>query len=341
MVLLVVLVGGPAKDVYAGEQGAVPVDHWLGNGLHVRLFTPDDLLAHTEVLGTRGTIRLAGGGTLTVITDTQDPLITNKGDGHFHPIDERLLIDVLGEIDYPGLRLGIEVYLLPFPRADQLASSAVGDRIYLSPQVGEISRADAAYIVAHEVGHTFQHRYLSDRASRHWTVYRSMRGIDDPGRFGAEKGHAYRPKEIFAEDFRILFGGAAARFEGRVENPEIIPPLLVSGLRDFFVELPHYDPEQPDILAINSVPNPFNPQTDIRLKLTDEFLATGERISVRIYDVRGAMVRKLYDGAPGSTATTVRWDGRNANGVEVASGTYYGVILAGRSKRTVKLLMIK
>jgi len=34
--------------------------------------------------------------------------------------------------------------------------SAVGGRIYLSPQVGEISRAGAAYIIAHEVGHTLE-----------------------------------------------------------------------------------------------------------------------------------------------------------------------------------------
>ncbi len=49
----------------------------------------------------------------------------------------------------------------------------------------------------------------------------------------------------------------------------------------------------------------------------------GERVVVGVYDVIGRRIRRLYDGSlPGGTAALV-WDGRNDDGVPVASGLYW------------------
>jgi hypothetical protein len=70
-----------------------------------------------------------------------------------------------------------------------------------------------------------------------WNEYRRIRGITDESRFNELASHAYRPREIFAEDFRVLFGGAAAYFGGSIENPEIARPESVAGLENFFARV--------------------------------------------------------------------------------------------------------
>jgi hypothetical protein len=289
----------------------------------------------------RGTLDLDNGEYLTLITDIYDPAIPNKGDGQFHPFDEDLVVECLENIEYPGMELDVEVFVLPYPRVNVLSSSASGGRIYLSPQVLEISVEGAAYIVAHEFGHVFQYRYLPDSYHRRWDEYRRIRGIADPVVFSSAGSHAYRPHEIFAEDFRVLFGGPGAYFGGRVENAELPPPETVAGLEGFFLRLTSKPAGLPVIVSFTNYPNPFNPQTELNVRLSEEFLATGDRVSLRIYDVTGALVRELFGDRPNGTEVRVVWDGRDRNGRQVASATYFGVVDAGNARMTTKLLMIK
>ena len=97
----------------------------------------------------------------------------------------------------------------------------------------------------------------------------------------------------------------------------------------------------PVIVSFSNYPNPFNPQTELRASLSDEFFSTGERVTVRIYDVTGALVRELFGERPDGPEIRVMWDGRDRNGRQVASSTYFGVVDAGNARMTTKLLMIK
>jgi hypothetical protein len=211
----------------------------------------------------------------------------------------------------------------------------------LSPQVLDISKEGAAYIIAHELGHVFHNRYLPDSNYRGWGHYRHIRGIENEEKFSSSSLHAYRPHEIFAEDFRVLFGGPWAFFGGRVENPELMSPQWVDGLEPFMLGLTSTGPERPFIVSFGGFPNPFNPQTELRVNLSNDFIATGERISVRIYDVTGALVRELYNDRPNNIDMRLTWDGRDNRGTQVASATYFGVVQAGESRVTTKLLMLK
>ncbi len=70
-------------------------------------------------------------------------------------------------------------------------------------------------------------------------------------------------------------------------------------------------------LAAN-VPNPFNPQTAISFTL-----ARSGPASLRVYNLRGQLVRTLLDGDLAEGHHTANWDGRDLAGRAVSSGTYF------------------
>ncbi len=74
-------------------------------------------------------------------------------------------------------------------------------------------------------------------------------------------------------------------------------------------------------------PNPFNPTTTIDF----ETLNPG-RVTLRVYDVTGRLVRTIVDGERPSGRYRASWDGRNDRGVRVATGIYsYRLVTSGFS----------
>ncbi|MBE0564426.1 MAG: hypothetical protein IH621_00585, partial [Krumholzibacteria bacterium] len=83
-------------------------------------------------------------------------------------------------------------------------------------------------------------------------------------------------------------------------------------------ELAADEPRVPRVLAFaGAVPNPFNPATELRFELPTE-----ARVSLRVYDVAGRLVRTLTAGRLPAGPHAVRWDGRDDRGRGAASGTY-------------------
>lgn len=312
----------------------------LTNGLSATVYPADYLDDRVVGSGPDAAIQLDDERLIPVITDIQDPSIVNKGDGAFHPFSIEDVLATLRAVEHRSVRMSIRVYLLPYPRRSLLVSSTSGSELFLSPHVLDIDPQVAAYIVAHELGHAFHNRFLPD-GSAAWEEFRLLRGITDTARFHDRASHAYRPKEILAEDFRVLFGGEAAYFGGMIENPELARPESVGGLESFFVRVASEAivSRTPRIVA-TSYPNPFNPTTEVRVSLPDELTEGNARVSVRVYSVTGALVRDLYDGrATGDFV--VRWDGTDNDGAPVASANYYAAVIAGASKETVKLVLLK
>ena len=67
-----------------------------------------------------------------------------------------------------------------------------------------------------------------------------------------------------------------------------------------------------------NVPNPFNPSTRITLELP----AAGQ-VQLAVFDVRGRLVRALYQGSLPGGPHVVSWDGTRSDGSRVPSGVYY------------------
>jgi len=316
---------------------ASPIHFQYTNGLSVTVFASDDLAGDVTTYQGSPAIELADGRMVPVITDIADPSIYNKGDGRFHAFTPGLVDHVLGNIRHPYLPLDVKIYLLPYPRRGVLASSTTGNEMFLSPQVLDVSSSVASYVIAHEMGHVFHNRFMPVGSSR-WNEYRGLRGITDERTFNDGAAHAYRPREIFAEDFRVLFGGDEAYFSGHVENADIAEPGEIAGLEGFYLRVARNGTQHQRIVATSS-PNPFNPETEIRIALPSGE-SSSARVSVRVYAVTGALVRDLYDGAADGDLA-VRWDGRNNGGAPVASGTYYAQIRTGDQNQTLKLVMLK
>jgi len=83
-------------------------------------------------------------------------------------------------------------------------------------------------------------------------------------------------------------------------------------------------------------PNPFNPTTTIQYSLD-----AGGRVSLRVYDVSGRLVRTLVDGEKGPGAYAEVWNGRNDRGEAVSTGVYFYRLRAGDNVLTRKAVLLK
>ena len=83
-------------------------------------------------------------------------------------------------------------------------------------------------------------------------------------------------------------------------------------------------------------PNPFNPQTTISYEL-----AVAAEVELDIYDVKGALVRRLVREAMPAGRHAVVWNGQDDSGARVASGVYLARFSAGAYRDFTKLVMVK
>ena len=98
-------------------------------------------------------------------------------------------------------------------------------------------------------------------------------------------------------------------------------------------------PEKTALLA--NYPNPFNPETWIPYQL-----AQPAEITISIHAANGTLVRTLPlgempAGVYRSRSRAAYWDGKNAQGEEVASGVYFYTLTAGQFTATRKMLIRK
>jgi hypothetical protein len=323
------------------------------NGLRARIYPPEGILADLAERDSEGRLllRLPSGEYYFLIDDITDPEIANKGDGRFHPMSEELVKSALEEVDVEPatMNMEIDVFILPFPRSRMLASSSRRNMIFLSPGVYEMDRRVVSYIVTHELGHTYQYNYLPDWDSEGWYRYLTLRGIYGNPTFSAQAAHMNRPKEIFAEDFRFLFGGEAARYSGSIENHNLPTPDLVEGLEEFMVSLAPLSvaskdmmvPSAGDFVTVGNYPNPFNPRTTMRAVLSEDAVRSGRPLDLRIYRVDGSLVRHFELGKPRVCEVEVSWDGLNDRGTPVGSGFYLYRFTTGRDTRAGKMFLIR
>ena len=86
-------------------------------------------------------------------------------------------------------------------------------------------------------------------------------------------------------------------------------------------------------------PNPANPQTKLIYVLPQT--ANGARVSLRVYDVSGRLVRTLVSRNETAGAHASVWDGTDDSGRHVSSGAYFARIEAGTFTQQEKILILK
>jgi len=146
--------------------------------------------------------------------------------------------------------------------------------------------------LVHELGHVVQYARMPDGDSR-WQEYRSLRSIQDVQRFSASSSHANRPHEIFAEDFRALFGGSTATYSGTIENDALSLPSQIAGLDAFLLALAGPGAAQ----TFSAWPNPA--QGAMRFSWQG-----GEAVPLDLFDAAGRRIAQL---APERRWNSVEW----------------------------------
>lgn len=177
-------------------------------------------------------LELPGGSRWELVTSTTDPVIANPGDGAFHSFESAEVQAALDEVSFPMGGVSAEVFILPFPRRESLESAAGPGLILLSPGVRVLSREHQHSEFVHELGHVVQYALLPDADQDGWDRYMNLRGLSSDLNT-ATSPHADRPHEIWAEDFRALFGGPSANVNGTIENATLVHPAQVAGLSEF------------------------------------------------------------------------------------------------------------
>ncbi len=91
-----------------------------------------------------------------------------------------------------------------------------------------------------------------------------------------------------------------------------------------------------DFKLEQNYPNPFNPTTRIRFAIPESVDAT-----VKIYDIRGALVKTLLNSHKEAGYYDLVWDGTNASGNQLASGVYLIKMTAGEFSNTKKMVLVR
>ena len=83
-------------------------------------------------------------------------------------------------------------------------------------------------------------------------------------------------------------------------------------------------------------PNPFNPETVIKFNLPQ-----ASPVTLKVYNILGQVVNTLVDEPLSAGSHSVRWDGKNAQGRDVASGVYFYRISAGGHESIEKMTLLR
>ena len=146
------------------------------------------------------------------------------------------------------------------------------------------------------------------------------------------------PQSLSAQDGRVRFvdamdgieAGSLVRYAVDALDEEGVVSSSVAELSLRIEEIPRLA-----FALLQNQPNPFNPSTTIVFRLPDN-----QKVSLRVYDIAGRRVATLVDGILGAGEHRVQWNGRDAMGRRVSSGSYFYELRtpAHRATRTMVLL---
>ncbi len=136
--------------------------------------------------------------------------------------------------------------------------------------------------------------------------------------------HGLDDVAFFDEDTGVAVGPGGAILRTRTAGwPTAVAPEPEPGRRA-------------TLLLRQNRPNPFNPRTTIPFDLP-----AGGRVRLRVYDAAGRCVRTLRDADLPRGRHEAVWDGRDARGRAVASGSYFARLTADGRVETVRMGLVR
>jgi hypothetical protein len=95
----------------------------------------------------------------------------------------------------------------------------------------------------------------------------------------------------------------------------------------------------PQFSLEQNYPNPFASSTTLHFNVAER-----SNVKIEIFDIKGTLIRTLVDNEMidvSSTSYPIVWDGLDASGSEVATGTYICKMTAGDFSSTIKMTLSK
>ena len=144
----------------------------------------------------------------------------------------------------------------------------------------------------------------------------------------AKSGKTYVPQYISQEEYTEIINSPV--------EPGVVDadgnPLTLSSVEDT------RSWQQPKgFQLMQNYPNPFNPTTVIRFSLP-----TSGVVSLKVYDVRGALVKTLVNNRVVAAGVhTVPWNGTDEAGNTVPSGVYLCRLQTRTSTTTIRMILAK
>ncbi len=243
------------------------------------------------------------------------------------PFSSQQVIAALEAMQGFATSVAVDVFILPGTPSPAASSFARRGAIILAPGTGQIDPVTQATITTHEMGHVLTWAFMDQHPSR-WNAYMDLRGLDQEHN-GPAASHADRAREILAEDIRFLFGGSTATSSQSIENHDLMTPNHIDGLQELLSGFFAPGNQGPVAVRSSAFPNPCNPLTTIEMSLPAGFDGTGIQAELRIYDLRGAVVRTVTGGYLSNSRVSLQWDGSTNQGSTAASGRYLYVLRMG------------
>ncbi len=193
-----------------------------------------------------------------------------------------------------------------------------------------VSSAEAAELSATYTGQ-FIHLDLEGTFAQ-YTVLRAPQGTEDFDIL--EFNETGCTQRCTYEDFAIYHGGA---------YDYAIHVLMPNGdIRTFGPTSITISPELGLDLSSRATPNPARPRTRISWVVPATVAQTGTvRTAVTIHDPTGRQVSVLYDSVVPVGEYSVAWDGTDAAGRELPSGSYFYRIQAGFHSEVGRMALVK
>ena len=98
---------------------------------------------------------------------------------------------------------------------------------------------------------------------------------------------------------------------------------------------------EPELIPINksvisNYPNPFNPETTIKLTLPES-----GKITLKVYNAKGRLVKTLFNDFKTAGISTIIWNGTDNAGSQVSSGIYFYKLETSGYSEVKKMILMK
>ncbi|MBN1294215.1 MAG: T9SS type A sorting domain-containing protein [Candidatus Latescibacteria bacterium] len=156
-----------------------------------------------------------------------------------------------------------------------------------------------------------------------------------------KKGQVYPQNSVFGN---VSFQANCSIIEGN--RIRLWYSGLTSGYQTYYGEIDsndytevlHESSYTKQVKLSQNYPNPFNPSTSIKFFIPDD---ESKHVYLKVYDVRGALVKTLVDRIAEPGVHSIIWDGTDTNDIKVSSGIYIYRLQEGKFTKSEKMMLIR